>query len=175
MNATATIAATALAAAILHSGTALAQQPPGLGCTSKPASNGAQALRCAGGVTIVAESGAKFTLLDRDGNGQVDGVDLQSKAVLIEAPKQKAGHTFEVMTPQAIAAVRGTTWAVDAEAGKTSVFVETGRVRVRRPAAPGRVELGPGEGVDVDASTTPLEVRRWPAPRVTALMARLGR
>ena len=116
-----------------------------------------------------------FLRLDRDRNGRVDGVDLQSKAVFIEAPKQKSGKTFEVLTPQAIAAVRGTKWAVDAEDSKTSVFVDTGRVGVRRPTAPGRVELGPGEGVDVDGGTAPLEVRHWPAPRVAALMARLGR
>jgi hypothetical protein len=40
---------------------------------------------------------------------------------------------------------------------------------------PGSVSLGPGEGVDVDASATPLDIKRWPAPRVAALMARLGR
>lgn len=150
-------------------------QQAALTCPTTPTANGTQTLRCAGGVTIIAESGAKFTLLDRDSNGRVDGVDLQSKAVFVEAPKQKTGRTFEVMTPQAIAAVRGTKWAVDAEASKTSVFVDTGRVAVRRPAAPGQVVLGPGEGVDVDASATPLEVRRWPQPRVAALMARLGR
>jgi ferric-dicitrate binding protein FerR (iron transport regulator) len=168
------IAVAIVAADIAGVGRALAQQAA-LTCPTSATVNGTQTLRCAGGVTIIAESGAKFTLLDRDGNGRVDGVDLQGKAVFIEAPKQRAGRTFEVMTPQAIAAVRGTKWAVDAEGSKTSVFVDTGRVAVRRPAAPGQVVLGPGEGVDVDASTTPLEVRRWPQPRVAALMARLGR
>jgi ferric-dicitrate binding protein FerR (iron transport regulator) len=157
----------------LHGSAASAQAA--LTCPTTPTANGTQTLRCAGGVTIIAESGAKFTLLDRDNNGRVDGVDLQSKAVFVEAPKQKAGRTFEVMTPQAIAAVRGTKWAVDAEGAKTSVFVDTGRVAVRRPAAPGLVVLGPGEGVDVDTTATPLEVRRWPQPRVAALLARLGR
>ncbi len=142
-----------------------AEQPPG-----KP-----QMLRCGGGLTIVAESGAQFTLLDRNRDGRVDGIDLQRKAILIEAPKRKSGPQFEVVTPQAIAAVRGTTWAVDAEDSKTSVFVETGRVNVRRPALPGKVSLGPGEGVDVDTGDTPLTVKRWPPPRVSALMARLGR
>ena len=167
-----------LAAAALVACTGIAsaqQQPPGLGCTSQPSANQTQTLRCGGGVTIVAESGAQYTLLDRDGNGQVDSVDLQSKAVFVEAPKKKSGKPFEVITPQAIAAVRGTQWAVDAEGAKTSVFVDSGRVAVRRVAAPGQVVLGPGEGVDVDAGTTPLEVKRWPAPRVAALLGRLGR
>lgn len=142
-----------------------AEQPPG-----KP-----QMLRCGSGLTIVAESGAQFTLLDRNGDGRVDGVNLQRKAILIDAPKRKTGPQFEVVTPQAIAAVRGTTWAVDADGSKTSVFVETGRVNVRQSTTPGSVSLGPCDGVDVDASDTPLTVKRWPAPRVSALMARLGR
>jgi hypothetical protein len=167
--------AAAMIATTCLSGTAASAQQANLGCTSEQSFAGPQTIRCGGGVTIIAENGARFTLLDRDRNGRVDGVDLQSKAVFIQAPKQKAGKTFEVMTPQAIAAVRGTQWAVDAEGSKTSVFVETGRVRVRRVAGPGRVTLRPGEGVDVDDSATPLEIKRWPAPRVTALMARLGR
>ncbi|MET0720718.1 MAG: FecR domain-containing protein [Tardiphaga sp.] len=154
--------------------TASAQQP-GLGCTAQPSAAGTQTLRCGGGLTIVSESGAQLTLLDRDRNGHVDAVDLQSKAVFVDAPKKKTGKPFEVITPQAIAAVRGTKWAVDAEGAKTSVFVDTGRVAVRRVAAPGQVVLGPGEGVDVDGGTAPLEVKRWGAPRVAALMARLGR
>jgi ferric-dicitrate binding protein FerR (iron transport regulator) len=167
-------AAAMVAAASVYATQASAQQQ-GFGCTTAGQPGQPQTVHCAGGVTIVAESGARFTLLDRDRNGRVDGVDLQSKAVLVEVPKQKPGRRFEVMTPQAIAAVRGTRWAVDAEGGKTSVFVQTGRVGVQRVNGPGNVVLGPGEGVDVDASATPLEVRRWPAPRVAALMARLGR
>ncbi|SFL25320.1 FecR family protein [Bradyrhizobium sp. NFR13] len=167
------LAAAMIAAACVYGSAALAQQA-GTGCTSSQPTGGPQTLRC-GGVTIIAENGARFTLLDRDHNGRVDGVDLQSKAVFIEASKQKAGKTFEVMTPQAIAAVRGTRWAVDAEGSKTSVFVETGRVGVRHVTGRGSVTLSPGEGVDVDASATPLEIKRWPAPRVAALMARLGR
>jgi hypothetical protein len=167
------LAAAIVAAACLYGSAASAQQA-GPGCTSSQPVSGPQTLHC-GGVTIIAENGARFTLLDRDRNGRVDGVDLQSKAIFIEAPKQKAGKTFEVMTPQAIAAVRGTRWAVDAEGSKTSVFVETGRVGVRRVTGPGSVTLGPGEGVDVDTSATPLDIKRWPAPRVAALMARLGR
>ena len=82
---------------------------------------------------------------------------------------------FQVTTPQAIAAVRGTQWAVDVAGAKTSVFVVSGRVAVRRSASRTGVELGPGEGVDVEAGTGPLTVRRWPIARANALMARFGR
>jgi ferric-dicitrate binding protein FerR (iron transport regulator) len=166
--------ASAVLLLLAGAGAASAQQPD-LGCSRAPSANQTQTLRCGGGLTIVTENGAQFTLLDRDGNGRVDAVNLQSKAVFVEAPKKKSGRPFEVITPQAIAAVRGTKWAVDAEGARTSVFVDTGRVAVRRVAAPGQVVLGPGEGVDVDAGSTPLEVKRWPAPRVAALLARLGR
>ena len=106
-----------------------------------------------GDLTIVAEDGAKFTLQSLDKNGGVDSVDLQSKAVLVDAPKQQGKRRFQVTTPQAIAAVRGTKWAVDAQETRTSVLVLRGQVAVRRPSGAGQVVLGPGDGVDVDPGT----------------------
>jgi hypothetical protein len=47
--------------------------------------------------------------------------------------------------------------------------------RRRTPAAgAAQVFLGPGDGVDVDPGTEPLVIKRWPQPRVDALLARLG-
>ena len=94
--------------------------------------------------------------------------------MLIDLPRHDNATGFEVITPQAIAAVRGTRWAVDVEPGKTSVFVVRGRVGVQRPASDATVVLGPGEGVDVEADGARLTVKRWPAKRVAALLARLG-
>lgn len=168
-------AATACTFAGTERGFAQAAAQTALDCTMEQSFLRPQTLHCGGGLTIVAETGARFTLLDRNRDNRVDGVNLQSRAILVTAPKKKSGPQFEVVTPQAIAAVRGTTWAVDAEFSKTSVFVENGRVSVRRRAATGRVSLGPGEGVDVGQDNAPLTVKRWPAPRVAALMARLGR
>ena len=148
-------------------------QPANMGCASENPANAPQTLRCEGGVTIVAENGARFTLQDRDGNGRVDSVELSSKALLLEVPKKQSGNRFQVITPQAIAAVRGTKWAVDAAEGKTSVFVVNGRVAVGRRTGSHTVTLGAGEGVDVEAAA-PLTIKRWPAARVSALMARLG-
>jgi len=150
---------------------ASAQQAPA-GCTSQQKPNATQTLRCRGGLTIVAEDGAKFTLQSQ--GGQADTVDLLSKAVLIDAPSQKGKNRFQVITPQAIAAVRGTKWAVDAQESRTSVLVLNGQVAVRRPGgAGGQVVLGPGEGVDVEPGSGALEVKRWGQPRVDALLARL--
>lgn len=154
--------------------TVAAAQPAPMGCSSNHPANAAQTLRCPGELTIIAENGAKFTLQGFDKNGNLDSVDLQSKALLLDAPKQRGQRRFEVTTPQAIAAVRGTKWAVDAQATRTSVLVLRGQVAVRRPEGAGQVVLGPGDGVDVDPGTAPLVVKRWPQPRVDALLARLG-
>ena len=150
-------------------------QQTSMGCTSEQRPNATQTLRCRGDLIIIAEDGAKFTLQSHDRSGDVDAVDLQSKALLVDAPKQKPKHRFQVITPQAIAAVRGTKWAVDAQGSRTSVLVLSGQVAVRRPSGAGQVLLGPGEGIDVDrGSSEPLVVKRWPQPRVDALLARLG-
>ena len=166
-------AACVVFACLLFSAEMAAAQPANMGCATESPANAPQTLRCEGGVTIVAENGARFTLQDRDGNGRVDSVELSSKALLLEVPKKQSGSPFRVITPQAIAAVRGTKWAVDAAESKTSVFVVNGRVAVGRRTGSHTVTLGRGEGVDVEAAG-PLTIKRWPAARVAALMARLG-
>ena len=142
--------------------------------TTPQGPNATQTLRCRGGLIIVAEQGAKYTLQSRDKRSDVTAVDLQGKAILIDAPKQHGKSRFQVTTPQAIAAVRGTKWAVDVQDTRTSVLVLAGQVAVRRPVGTGQVLLGPGDGVDVDPGSDALVVKHWPQPRVTALLARLG-
>lgn len=143
-------------------------------CASEWTSAG-ETLHCPGGITIIAERGARYTLSDPHHDGRLGSVELTDKALLLEVPSTPTGRSFKVTTPQAIAAVRGTRWAVDAADDKTAVFVVSGRVAVGRASAndKGHVELGPGQGVDVTA-TGPLIVKRWAPARVAALMARLG-
>jgi ferric-dicitrate binding protein FerR (iron transport regulator) len=169
----------ALAWSLLLIGSATAQPATDAGCTSSPSAAGTQTWRCDNGITIVAENGARFELKDANRDGHIDSVELSSKALLVEVPKKPGGNPFKVLTPQAIAAVRGTKWAVDVADAKTSVFFANGRVGVTRRAARGRgVVLGPGEGVDVEATgpltVKALTVKTWGQPRVDALMARLG-
>jgi ferric-dicitrate binding protein FerR (iron transport regulator) len=133
-----------------------------------------QVLHCTDGLTLDAEAGADYELIDRDRDGRPDAANLRSGAILLRVEVKSRSKGFQVLTPQAIAAVRGTRWAVDVEEGKTAVFVLSGKVIVRRPAAGTGVTLGPGEGVDVSAGIDPLTVRRWPAARVNALLARFG-
>ncbi|TGQ45733.1 MULTISPECIES: FecR domain-containing protein [unclassified Mesorhizobium] len=145
------------------------------GCTFELVAGASrQILRCQEGPTIIVEDGARFTLVDRDRNGNADAVRLRRKALLLDAPGSRVRGGFAVVTPQAIAAVRGTRWAVDVSQGRTSVFVLKGRVAVQRPGSNAGVFLTPGEGVDVEAGTGKLTVRRWPAARVSALLARFG-
>ena len=160
-----------IAHAIASIGMAAAQAPNP--CSIQSSTFAAQTLRCEGGVTIVVENGARYSLLDRGHKGRVNGVELNSKAVLIDVPARSGGIRFQVITPQAIAAVRGTRWAVDAGESKTSVFVVNGRVAVGRRTGSHSVTLRPGEGVDVELGA-PLTVKRWAPARVSALMARLG-
>ncbi|MEX0404893.1 FecR domain-containing protein [Aquibium sp. LZ166] len=160
----ATVAAFAAGPAFAQSGCSIEQ----LGGTQR------HVVRCGTGITITVEPGAQYTLRDRNGDGTVDRVSLSSKALLLEASGNAATSGFEVVAPQAIAAVRGTRWAVDAEGAETSVFVVEGQVAVARHNGTARVVLDAGEGVDVDAGTGPLTVKTWPARRVNALLARFG-
>jgi ferric-dicitrate binding protein FerR (iron transport regulator) len=149
-----------------------AAQPANPSCSSENSPGMTQTLHCEGGITIVAEDGARYTL--RSGRqGRVDAVELGGKALLIEVPPKSGGKKFQVVTPQAIAAVRGTKWAVDVAGDKTSVFVVNGRVGVGRRTGGPSVTLRPGEGVDVEPDA-PLTVKRWAPARVSALLARLG-
>ena len=78
------------------------------------------------------------------------------------------------MTPNAIAAVRGTKWIVEVGPERTSTLVISGRVAVSRPRAEQTVVLRPGEGADVAPDDAPIVVKRWAEPRVRALLARFG-
>ncbi|KQU83318.1 hypothetical protein ASD99_16695 [Mesorhizobium sp. Root695] len=161
-----------LFAGVFRVDAALAQDA---GCKLEPVAGTArQILKCRKGLTIIVEEGARFTLEDGDRNGKADGVRLRRKALLLDAPVGSVPGGFAVVTPQAIAAVRGTKWAIDTGEGKTSVFVLRGRVAVHRRASDAGVVLAPGEGVDVVPGTAPLTVKRWPAKRVSALLARFG-
>jgi len=163
-----------LLAGILVNGPAAAQ---GIGCVVQTAAAPQrQVLHCRDGLILEAEAGAGFDIIDSNQDASPDAVRLQNRAIFIDAPKRSGRQGFRVITPQAIAAVRGTQWAVDVSGGKTAVFVVTGRVSVRRAAGTtGSVSLGPGEGVDVEPGAAPLVVRRWPAARAAALLTRFGR
>lgn len=132
-----------------------------------------EVLDCAGGLKISAEKAADYKLVDRNRDGSPQAVELNGKGILIEWSGAR-GSRFQVLTPHAIASVRGTVWAVDVKPGATAVFVQSGKVSVTRPSG-AAVVLGPGDGVDVAATGGPLEVKRWSRERALHLLARFGR
>lgn len=159
----------------LTAGSLRAQAP---GCTVTPYTDPPrEILDCADGLRITAEKGATYSLVDRNRDGRPEAAELTGKGLLIELPPRRRGG-FQILTPHAVASVRGTTWAVEVSAARTSVFVRAGSVAVAR--AGGRaggtaVTLGAGDGVDVEAGTGALDVKQWSRERGLHLLARFGR
>ena len=81
---------------------------------------------------------------------------------------------FQITTPHAIAAVRGTRWVVDVTPKQSSTLVLAGAVEVRRLRAAKGALLRVGEGADVGPANGPVVVKRWGKKRVDALLARFG-
>ncbi|CAH1658446.1 FecR family protein [Hyphomicrobiales bacterium] len=143
------------------------------GCATSAGSAGQTVLRCRS-VTIEVARGASAGLVDNNGDGEPDAVEVSAGAVYIAYQPSGRGR-FQVQTPHAVASVRGTTWAVDVTPGQSAVFVRDGRVGVTRVQGGRSVVLNAGEGVDVGPGSAPLVVNRWGAARVAALLARFGR
>ncbi len=128
-----------------------------------------EVLRCGGGLKIEAENGAQYRLIDQN------KLEVTSRAVLVDVTPGRRGG-FQVLTPHAIASVRGTLYAVDVKEEKTEtdVFVSRGKIGVQNRSTRERNTLGPGEGSDVIPGK-PLDAHVWATERVQKLMARFGR
>jgi hypothetical protein len=129
-------------------------------------------LRCGRALTIQPAPGTVYVT---GGNGPPSSVQFGSGALLIDFHGSKAQRDFQVMTPEAIAAVRGTRWAMEVKPGLTSALGLAGAVQVARANNPADVViLRQGEGVDVSPTGEALQVKRWAPQRVQALLARFG-
>jgi hypothetical protein len=93
---------------------------------------------------------------------------------MIEFTPSEGRRKFQILTPHAIAAVRGTRWAVEVEPERTSTLVISGTVQVTRPRGNRSAVLHAGEGADVSAGSDPITVKIWGKKRVDALLARFG-
>jgi FecR protein len=130
-------------------------------------------LRCGRALTIQPAPGTVY--VTGGGNGPPSSVQFGSGALLIDFHGSKAQRDFQVMTPEAIAAVRGTRWAMEVKPGLTSALGLAGAVQVARANNPADVViLRQGEGVDVSPTGEALQVKRWAPQRVQALLARFG-
>jgi hypothetical protein len=93
---------------------------------------------------------------------------------LIEFHPTGKRRDFQILTPHAIASVRGTAWATEVKPDRSSVLVLSGVVEVARTPTGAAVLLGRGQGVDVTEGGGPLQVKRWAPERVRALLARFS-
>lgn len=143
------------------------------GCTQSQLTDPPRVVyQCANGLVLEAEAAAALDIQEAPGNARPDTVDLARDGLLIEV--EPGSGPFQIRTPQAIAAVRGTEFVVDVQDDMTSVFVTRGEVQVSRANGQEPVSLTPGQGVEV-TDDTPLEVKTWPLDKVARLLARFGR
>jgi len=131
-------------------------------------------LRCGASLEVRAAAGTNYHAIDQQGSEQPKSLQLDDGALLVEFHPSKGRRSFQILTPHAIAAVRGTRWAVEVAPERTSTLVIAGRVAVSRPGAAQIVVLRPREGADVSAGEEPIVVKRWAEKRVRALLARFG-
>jgi hypothetical protein len=131
-------------------------------------------LRCGEGLVVRTAHDTTYHAVGGQGTKPPKELQLDAGAVMVEFHPSKGHSTFQIRTPNAIAAVRGTKWVVDVSPDKTSTFVISGYVAVSRPRGAETVVLRAAEGADVSPDSGPIVVKRWAAPRVKALLARFG-
>jgi hypothetical protein len=133
-----------------------------------------QILRCGADLVVRTAPGTRYHPIDQQGNEPPKALQLDAGALMIEFHPSEAQKNFQILTPHAIAAVRGTKWVVDVISTRTSTLVISGEVAVSRPHANETVVLKAGQGADVSAGTGSIAAKRWPNKRVRALLARFG-
>ncbi len=131
-------------------------------------------LQCGGNLTVRAATGARYQPLYKKGDPLPVGIRLNEGALLIEFQPARWGQGFQILTPLAIAAVRGTEWAVDVAKARTSVLVIDGSVGVTNRRLNQYVIVTEGEGVDITPADTPTVQKTWGEDRKRALLARFG-
>jgi ferric-dicitrate binding protein FerR (iron transport regulator) len=133
-------------------------------------------LRCGDALTIRAAANSKYQLTGESGQAPPMEVRLESGALLIDFKPGERARNFQILTPHAIAAVRGTRYAVEVTPARSSTLVLEGEVEVSRVGDRQRTarRLGVTQGTDVTAKPGPVVVQRWSKKRVDALLARFG-
>lgn len=127
-----------------------------------------QILTCGGGLVIDAEVKA----LLQSQSGLAAGFTLKKGAVFIDLPRNTG--PFQILTPHAIASVRGTVFVVDVGARDTVVFVVEGSVEVTTREGADSVILDKGDGASVSEGY-PIIASHWSETKTNRLLARFGR
>jgi FecR protein len=130
-------------------------------------------LRCGDNLTVRIAAHADYRLTGQ-GQGLPKGAQLISGALMINFKPSARRRNFQILTPHAIAAVRGTTWAVEVTPAQSSTLAILGSVEVTRLNGSRGVILQAGDGADVTAGRGPITVKRWGKKRVQALLARFA-
>jgi FecR protein len=131
-------------------------------------------LQCGETLTVRPAQGARYQPLYKKGNPLPVGIRLNDGALLIEYHPSSPQDRFQILTPLAIAAVRGTKWAMDVTKAQTSTLVLTGAVAVTNRRLNEYVVLTEGQGVDITPADTTIVEKQWGEARVRALLSRFG-
>ena len=133
-------------------------------------------LQCGGAeaLTVRGAQGTRYRMLYTKGDPVPAAIRLDDGALLIEFQRSLWRQDFQILTPLAIAAVRGTKWAVEVTRARTSVLVLSDTVGVTHRRLNQYVILTEGEGVDITPTDTSTVQKRWAEARVRALLARFG-
>jgi len=168
------VVATLLAAAFAGTGPARAAGACALVPNERAPSE--KILQCSGAeaLTVRAAPGAHYRPLYENDDPLPTGIRLDDGALLIEFQPSLRRENFEILTPIAIAAVRGTKWAVDVTKARTSVLVLAGAVGVTNRPLNQYVILTEGEGVDITPADTSTVQKPWGQARIRALLSRFG-
>ena len=131
-------------------------------------------LQCGATLTVRPAQGARYQPLFKKRDPLPVGIRLNEGALLIEYHPANPEEKFQILTPLAIAAVRGTKWAMDVTKAQTSTLVLDGAVAVTNRRLNQFVVLTAGQGVDITPTDTSLVQKTWGEARVRALLSRFG-
>jgi hypothetical protein len=131
-------------------------------------------LQCGDNLTVRAAQGTRYHPLYKKGDPLPVGIRLDDGALLIEYRPVSPQDKFQILTPLAVAAVRGTKWAMEVVPGRTSTLVLSGAVAVTNRRLNQYVILTWGQGIDITAADTSMVQRLWREGRVRALLSRFG-
>lgn len=138
--------------------------------------NGRVRLQLIDGSVINLGSLVQFEIAEVESNGpgteREVGLDLLSGALRAFAAPATPSSRFEIRTPRAITAVRGTEWGVIAAPTQSDVLVMSGRVGVRKNEISGRSAISLTRTLGVTVTDTGLgAITRWPQAQVDGWLA----
>jgi FecR protein len=130
-------------------------------------------LQCGQALTVRPAHGTSYQPIYKSGQQLPAAIRLDNGALLIEFHPDSQQIEFQILTPLAIAAVRGTKWAMEVSAKRTSTLVLEGAVAVTSRRLNQYVILTEGRGVDISEGAS-LTQKQWGEARVRALLSRFG-